>query len=170
MVPDFKALQRRQYRHDLDFHPDILALSVVDRLKHMTLHQAKYAARLLDGSDDCNTKEFERLFTDVFIICLATANTLLQDLSSCNIPGAPALNTPFKNRHLLAVGQMAKACESIDHLEDFPYRRHLSQANLEVARCVVAESERHSFNLTEAYCSRLDEVERNSPFNLLSGA
>jgi hypothetical protein len=72
-------LQWMQLTHDERYHKDVVILPLGERVKHMALHMAKYVGYLaeLEGDDP---DRVARILTDAFIITLATANTLNQDL------------------------------------------------------------------------------------------
>ena len=165
-------LQRFQNRHDLAYHPDIVALGTIGRLKHMALHTAKYAARFAAAELEGDRPAFERALTDSFIIALSTANILTRDLSA-DVAGTPteddrANRSDFAFRYLQEVGRMAKACKSIDHLENFPFRPEIIRANTELTRLVVAEAWRREIDLAARYASRMQEVEARSGFSLFA--
>ena len=58
---------------------------------------------------------------------------------------------------------MAKACESLDHLEDFPFRQVLVESNSAVFRTLLVEASRRNMDLLAAYRNRIDQVEAQSP-------
>jgi hypothetical protein len=167
-------LQQRQYLHDKDFHPDILGLSTADRLKHFTLHNAKYAARFAAEEEAEDSGVFLATLTDAFVIILATANTLLQKLdlettsSSPNTLSRHNMAFSFTRGYLSHVGKMAKACESIDHLEAFPFRETITDANLALAKLVWDEGQKREVDLIEAYVNRIEDVESRSGFAFLT--
>jgi hypothetical protein len=74
------TLQWAQLKHDEAYHKDIVILPLAQRMKHMALHSAKYTAYFLTAVDDGDEARFQRTLTDAFIICLAVANTLNQNL------------------------------------------------------------------------------------------
>ena len=45
------TLQWAQLKHDEAYHKDVSILPLAQRMKHMALHNTKYAARLLDALD-----------------------------------------------------------------------------------------------------------------------
>lgn len=77
-VADFVyQLQLEQLRHDESFHKDVVLLPLAERVKHMALHNGKYVAYFFEAAD---AERFAAVLTDAFIITLATANTINQDL------------------------------------------------------------------------------------------
>ena len=130
-------LQWTQLSHDERYHKDVVLLPLGERMKHMALHMAKYVGYVaeIDGDDP---ERVARILTDAFIITLATANTLNQDLArdldapagEFDLTGtgqqlAHDLGTTNDVSGLLRAfaryaGALAKACESLDHMERFP--------------------------------------------------
>ncbi|MGB3625106.1 MAG: hypothetical protein WA989_04740 [Henriciella sp.] len=177
-------LQRFQNRHDAGYHPDIVALDTARRVKHMTLHQTKYAARFIAAEEDGDEALFARTLTDAAIISVATANVLVQDLrrSFAEAPeacgnlaelGSMLLHSPRKDQSFMRrfseqTGAMAKACESLDHLEDFPFRRSLLGANAEIFGLLVETAAARQLDLAHLYRARLDAVESGSARRLLA--
>ena len=61
---------------------------------------------------------------------------------------------------------MAKACESIDHLENFPFRPEITRANAALAQLVLEEAVRRGIDLAKTYSDRINEVEARSGFSI----
>ena len=74
------ALQWTQLKHDEAYHKDVVILPLAQRIKHMALHNAKYTAYLFEIAESGDDARLTRTLTDAFIISLAVANTLNQDL------------------------------------------------------------------------------------------
>lgn len=169
-------VQRAQLKHDQDYHPDILALNTIDRLKHMVLHNTKYAARFIDAEDRNDDFLFESTLVDAFVIGVATSNTLVQNLSvilgACENDDEPGnLNQlQFSRRYIASIGKMAKACESIDHLEKYPFREVLQVENASIIREVIIEAEKRGIDLLYKYEARISDVEKKSPFRIFHEA
>lgn len=175
-------LQHRQRAHDIAYHPDIWQLPPARSLTHMTLHQTKYmgalAAALASGDRAAQT----RAITDAFVIVLATANLLNQDLSALTSAaprgGFTELACAFARadgmaafepglivtRHAALCGRMAKACEAFDHAEDYPSRKALAECNAELFRLVVTLAGARNIDLAAAYDARINAVEAKSIF------
>ncbi|WP_158531392.1 hypothetical protein [Hyphomonas sp. GM-8P] len=176
-------LQREQNRHDAGYHPDILFLDTASRMKHMALHHAKYTARFLGAEEDGDDVLFERTFTDAAIISVATANIFAQDLrhgfqgraeksSTLMELGQVVAHTPktdlrFVRRYSEQAGAMAKACESFDHVEDFPFRKALLAANENMFGLLVETAAVRKLDFAHLYMQRLKDIESNSPRSLL---
>ncbi len=166
-------LQKAQNKHDTEYHPDIIALGTIGRLKHMALHNAKYAARFAAASAEDDENLFIKTLTDSFIIGLSTANTLTQNLEKQIVDGgnptSPTSNSrEFCLEYLQVVGKMAKACESIDHLEDYPFRSEISKANVSLVTLLLDEALSRNFDIAKAYADRIENVEKYSGFAIFS--
>ena len=184
------GLQVEQLTHDEGYHKDILNLSLADRVKHMALHGAKYVAYFIDAVEAGDDRRVEAVLTDAFIITLATANALNQDLGKAVQPAAGqsadlqslgrSLSTDLNSRsdgpfsfvktYARAVGKLAKACESWDHMEDMPYAATMRASNLDLLKLVLAEAALRSIDLQALFRARLRSIESRSIFHsTLSG-
>ena len=178
-------LQVEQLAHDEACHKDIVILPIADRIKHMALHNAKYVGYFVDAVDAGDEGRFEAVLTDAFIITLATANTLNQDLgrvlegtcgqdldlkglgtSSLDELGQLA-DAPFGfvKAYARAAGRLAKACESWDHMEDMPQVALMHASNIDLVKLVTAEAVLRSLDLESLFRARLRAVERRSIFH-----
>jgi hypothetical protein len=76
----FLRLQCAQLKHDEAYHKDVVIMPLAQRIKHMALHNAKYTAYLFEAVDEGNDTKLTKTLTDAFVIVLASANTLNQDI------------------------------------------------------------------------------------------
>lgn len=177
------TLQWAQLKHDEAYHKDIVILPLAQRMKHMALHSAKYTAYFLTAFDDGDEARFQRTLTDAFIICLAVANTLNQDLgrelaasnpdrSLLELGNALAGTLGRDDDPLWMIrqyckhsGQLAKLCEAWDHIEDLQFRSGMHQCNLSLFSAVLAEAAARDINLAAAYRERIRAVEARSIFD-----
>ncbi|MCB2085407.1 MAG: hypothetical protein H6920_00425 [Sphingomonadaceae bacterium] len=123
---DWPSVQFAQFEHDEKYHREISRLSVQDRLRHMALHFAKYAGRL---HDEPSNEVIKRTAVDTLIIAISCANILNRDISTITpsvANGCVGLEQ-FSRTLSVAAGEMAGACERIDHLEDFPFRAAIGE-------------------------------------------
>jgi hypothetical protein len=180
-------LQWTQLKHDEVYHKDVVIMPLAERIKHMALHNAKYTAYLFDAADTGNDARLAEVLTDAFIIVLASANTLNQDIGldlgggaetplSLQALGSNLVTDLQRNaadplwlvrtfaRHS---GRLAKVCESWDHLESVAFRDEMKRCNIELLKAVLAEASARSFDLAEAYKSRIRQVETRSIFDRL---
>jgi len=180
-------LQWAQLQHDELYHRDIVILPVGTRLKHMTLHMAKYLGYFAETSIAAGENQritFERALIDTFVIALASANTLNFDLGrnlSPELSSAPTLadlghrllsidqerykGLPFLITFAARVGQLAKAAESLDHLESQPYREAFREGMWSLFELVVGRSADEGIDLDAMYRERMREVESRNLFN-----
>lgn len=128
-----------------------------------------------DGDEDL----FLRTLIDAFIISLATANIFGQDLAAELDADSPTLSdlgneladayneeASFTRTYASLSGEMAKACESLDHLEDFPFRATLTGCNAAIFNALIMEASIRQIDIQAAYAARIAEVETASPRRL----
>lgn len=166
LLPD---LQWQQLIHDEDYHKDIAAMSPAMRMKHFALHMAKYSAYLLDANERGDDALTARALVDAFAIVLAIANTLGQnlaaDLSARNQEELAGRSPDIWRPFVKGTGILAKACESLDHIEDIAFKVMMKQANAGLAAAILKGADQHAIGLVEVYKVRLREVEIRSPFD-----
>jgi hypothetical protein len=150
----------------------------------MALHNAKYVGYFIDAVDVCDDGRFQAVLTDAFIITLATANTLNQNIgqalgASDQTADLKSLGASLAAHHTRRVddpfafvkayargaGHLAKACESWDHLEDVPYVAIMRASNIDLFKLVVAEAALRSLDLGTLFRNRLRFIERRSIFH-----
>jgi hypothetical protein len=128
-------LQKLQLAHDQAAHFDMLAFDLHKRLKHMVLHFFKYAGKIEAAREANDQQALRRTLIDTFVICMATANALNLSLGehieakaeTGNLDalvaalgkraGGVDLFTDAIRQLVRIGGQMAKAVESLDHME-----------------------------------------------------
>ena len=160
---DWIGVQRAQFAHDEKHHREISRLSTQDRLRHMTLHFAKYAGRILD---DPSEAIFKQTAVDTLIIAVSSANSLNLDISKTDAGDLPARLTKqgFSGRLVVSAGKMAAACEKLDHLEDFPYRRTLSDEVMAILKACIALFAAEGWDPSDAVKLRLTPIKAKSIF------
>ena len=178
----FLKLQWTQLKHDEAYHKDVVIMPLAERIKHMALHNAKYTAYLFDAADTGNEARLTEVLTDAFIIVLASANTLNQDIGvdlgegtespSSLLAFGSNLEKDLRRNAADALwlvrtfarhsGRLAKVCESWDHLESVAFRDEMKSCNLDLLKAVLAEASARGFDLAEAYKSRIRQVETRS--------
>jgi len=183
MEDQLYALQLRQLEHDEKYHKDVVILPLAERIKHMTLHYAKYVAYFIEAIDQNDSLRMSGILTDTFIISLATANTLNQsigvnykDTKSMDLQHLGSIFSSelgikseddfgFVKAFARETGLLAKTCESWDHLESVSFRDLMLQSNLAIFKIVVAEAAICELNLLELYNTRLRVIETRSIFD-----
>ena len=180
-------LQWQQRQHDIAYHSDISQLPPQRSLTHMTLHQTKYMGALAAALAASDAHTVRKLVTDAFVISLATANILNQDISALmtqdartvgdlgglgcvlsriNATGCDVMDAgQVTLRYASLCGTMAKACEAFDHAEDFPSRKVLAECNADICRLVIGLAAARNIDLPAAYQARMTQVEAKSVFN-----
>lgn len=180
------ALQWEQLKHDESYHKDIVILPLAARLTHMVLHNTKYTSHFLSAVDVGDSKLFEKTLLDAFVISLASANALNQDLGAAVIDSVGDASSLKDAGTLLAKnllrdgsdhlwlartfaqhnGKLAKACESFDHIEgDVPFRKWMLEANCSLFKAIVAEADARGMDLLPLYRGRMREIEAKSIFD-----
>lgn len=178
------ALQWSQLKHDEAYHKDVVILPLAERIKHMALHNAKYTGHFLDAIEVGDDVRLAKTLTDGFIIVLASANTLNQDLGqdlaeigemhSLQAAGERLANSlrhdgsdPLWIMRQFArhTGQLAKICESWDHLEPVPFREGMKACNLALLQAVLADSAGRAIDLAAACHARIRVIEARSIFD-----
>lgn len=186
LAEDLLALQWNQLNHDERYHKEIVLLPVADRMKHFALHMAKYVGYFAEALDLDENALFERTLIDAFIISLASANTLNLDLGKALVgeESAPSESVEklglrlarqadllpedretFLKRFARCSGRLAKACESLDHVESHPFRESMLSAVLDLSRLVMAESSLAKLALVERARTRHQDIEPKNIFH-----
>lgn len=98
----------------------------------------------------------------------------LSTLNGLNVGVHPALAEAVKpddtslggltTRVTILAGQMASACERLDHLEDFPYRATLQNAALSIVALSLSAAEARQWSIQELVRERLQPVKEKSIF------
>ena len=160
---DWAAVQLVQFEHDEKYHREICRLSTQDRLRHMSLHFAKYAGRLLDDPSDA---DFRQIAVDTMVIAVSCANILNVDLPLTFAPTAGKLTrSEYTRRLTIAAGKMAAACEKLDHLEDFPFRQILTAQALVILAESVALFQAEDWGPVQEMSERLAKIKTKSIFH-----
>ncbi|WP_139199084.1 hypothetical protein [Pseudomonas panipatensis] len=151
LFSQLEELQWKQLQHDEKYHKDIWLLNVQQRITHMTLHLAKYSAKLSVAAFENDETEFKRTIVDCLIILFSSANIFnsrIYDISLSeqekDFPDVKSLadhlirtehsESPndrlgkFSKEFSVQTGIMCKAAESLDHLEPFPFRQTLVES------------------------------------------
>jgi len=113
------SFQKLQYEHDTKYHPDILSLSVADRMKHVLSHLVKYQYPLL--TMPLSELAAKRALVDAYIMLVSACN-ILKVRASVELSWSEnaTIDNSFDRVFLETFAKMAKACDSADHIEDFP--------------------------------------------------
>lgn len=179
-------LQLEQLKHDQKYHKDIQALPLHHRLNHMALHFAKYAGRLAEHYQSPDVQTVNQTIVDLFLISLVTANMLNTRLADhLSSPGdsnivsleqlgsslAEAASHDYQDAMWLAravmipSGKIAKACETLDHVEAYPYREEIRKRTVELCSISLIAATKRDLNLKQAARARLGDVEAKLIFH-----
>jgi hypothetical protein len=179
-------LQFIQLDHDKCFHPDILSLPVQRRICHMALHFAKYAGKLTLAKQNHDRELLLATLVDAFIICLTVGNMFNKQISDLDclkdVPDEPDVNN-FARKLIVSekiskddvftyaaemltieAGKIAKAVESLDHLEDYPYKKAILDGLNRIVQIVLVSFSFADIDLFKSTCARLETVEKKSIF------
>lgn len=163
---ELRTLQVAQYRHDQTAHQDILALPLQRRLTHFTLHFAKYVGGLARAHRHGDRDLKRRVVTDSLVIALAMANAMDVDLQGClesDLSSTTDESSSFEHillRYAEVVGEMSKACEALDHLEDYPFRAVLERDVSLLVPLIIQLAALDEFDLGSAVRERWSTLER----------
>ena len=143
----------------------------------MVLHFAKYVGRLAPGNS-FDRILVERTMVDTFIIVLAISNALNLDLANRVKFGSGSLglrvsehatDEAFAMSLFISMaqvtGRLAKACESLDHVEDFDSRKELERGVAELCAISLAAALRLDIDLAERTKSKWSALERKNVFD-----
>ena len=179
-------LQLEQFRHDEIYHREISRLSVHQRLNHMALHFSKYGGQIAEICDSPDNERLQRTITDIFIIGLSSANSVnmriadeireCENESVCDVAELGAVLAKKGNvknfdpvwlLKAMAIwsGRMAKACESIDHLEAFPFNERIKESLIEIFKTALIAASLRNLDLAKLARSRLAGVKERLIFH-----
>lgn len=179
-------LQIAQLKHDELFHKEITRLNIHQRLNHMALHFAKYSGKICDCIlNSPNEQYLKKIVIDSFIISVTCANILNLRISARLIPpGEQKFSSLDDLRNDLirrleidvhdslwliktfpvVAGELAKACESVDHLESFQYRESMIDSVTKICSLMLVAASQLKINLVSEVPLRLNEVKKKSIF------
>ncbi len=178
-------LQLNQLRHDETYHKEIVRLPVHQRLNHMALHFAKYSGLLASEliAPSFNEQERAKLVVDCFAIAVSSMNILntrisdrllsdntthISSIAELAQAYAKELVTPSKYWLLLQSsalsGKIAKACESLDHLESYDYREVFLEGATGLIKVYLAAAHTFGIDIESSLTERLLTVKKKSIF------
>ena len=176
-------LQLLQLEHDRLAHFDMLSFDLHKRLKHMVLHFFKYAGRIEEAKEQRNEEVLHGTLLDSFVICMATANALnlslgkhIESNSTANSVDALAkalgmelgdvdLYNEAVSSLVLIGGRMAKAVESLDHMENGNCRAAVEALLPKLALAILQMLGRTSMQVEPSIRRRFSAIEKKSIFS-----
>jgi len=171
------ALQWAQQCHDERYHKDIAFLPVAARMRHFAFHMVKYLGGYIEARERDDMSAVGRVLVDAFAINLAMANTLnlvLPDPAQREVSIREDAVTAATHRRAEAsfvtefaktLGHLAKACESLDHVEAFAFRDTMRRTVVELFGLLWSEAEARRVDLEERYPQRMRQVEASNIFD-----
>jgi hypothetical protein len=182
--PVMLGLQREQFEHDERFHREIVRLNIHARMNHMALHFCKYTGQFATVRASGDPELRMKTITDSFIISLCSANALNFNLSEKIAPDLESSAT-FRDigphlvgqlcpttrlddgwllvAHAVHAGEMARACEKIDHLESFPFREDLQKSVLKLCQIALMAASANNIDLLSSVHRRRCEMRTRNP-------
>lgn len=177
-------LQLEQFHHDEKYHREIARLTVQHRLSHMVMHLSKYLG-LFANDADVDDQRLNRAITDSIVIGLSTANILNVRLAdqlltadqhaltlsavckhiASQVGGDSFDRDLFVKKMAIAVGRMAKGCESVDHLEAFPFREAITDGLIDAMKVLLATAAVRGIDVATSVRARLRGVKSKSIFH-----
>lgn len=146
-------LRQRQKAHDDEYHQDILVLGTVNRAKHLVLHFVKYISNIECSSD---RTVLRKNLADIMICVLSMSNLLNLDLGT---------HLGCDDTLLKIIGKMAKACESLDHVEDFPSHKVIVEETNKLFSKIIKLTQENDFDIEEIISMRWEEIENKFHFS-----
>jgi NTP pyrophosphatase (non-canonical NTP hydrolase) len=181
LMTELQELQWKQLQHDTHYHKEIVQLTMPNRVNHMVLHFAKYNAAMMKAVITQDKMLFQKTCVDVLIITTSLANTLNIDLANYfdqykNCKDINELASKIKNINqesmnsfmlnmIEITGELAKAAESVDRMENFNIREQLQDGTIDMfieALCGIFMIVNQS--IIENISERMIEVEKKSIF------
>ena len=175
-------LQRLQLIHDQAAHFDMLSFDLHKRLKHMVLHFFKYAGRIEEARENDDQDRLAGTLLDAFVICMATANALNLSLgehikATAKSNNIDSLAAALKGDHrsvdiyslavrtlVLIGGKMAKAVESLDHMERGDCRSVMETLLPELTSAMLSLLGQTTEQIEPNLRSRFTKIENKSIF------
>lgn len=152
--------QVNQDQHDRLAHQDIYNLPRADRIKHLALHLAKYVGRI--GQSD--PLLVRKTLVDCFLIVISLVNAVDGELVGVVVPSHTVRPGDRTQRWAEPVGRIAKACESMDHLESVDYRSEIYAGSLDLLAHVFADADEAEVDLLEAADEMRLKIQSRLPF------
>ncbi|MEQ8507997.1 MAG: hypothetical protein RIB43_03265 [Rhodospirillaceae bacterium] len=179
LVEDLRRLQSEQFDHDETYHREIARLSFHHRMNHMALHFSKYVGQIEKARLNNDYALLNKTIIDAAIISLSSANILniplwkilehkdiwnwadclkaADKLSDIVLPISEDLGW-YSSSMMILSGNLAKACESLDHVEDFPFRKEMSKSVEAIFFASVIAADQQNLDVPREIRSRLMSV------------
>lgn len=153
-----RRMQFLQRVHDENFHPEIARLDLSRRMVHLVLHLAKYSGDMRNAELNGDHEGYRRAVVDAIIIASSGSTALhINLIDVCVLHGASDPGE-FRDQMMISVGRIAKAVESLDHVENYPSRKVLNEEFPRIFWSAYREVERLEGDVIKLVNSRLSSV------------
>ena len=177
---ELQELQREQQRHDERFHRDVYYLAYPRRMAHLVFHVAKYAGRAwpLAAQETPAAPVFKKILVDTFIVSLSACEILNLDLDSAIGGSSSDAKRPtvrewgkriarqnqaeprsWLDSTIPHLAMLAKAMESLDHIEPTDSRKLLTDGFVAILKATIAASWVLQLDLAAETRKRWQEIE-----------
>lgn len=124
MIDLTRDMHWRQEEHDRLFHWDIFSLSKHDRLKHLTLHLAKYQGKYLASQAAADDGKKFGTVVDALIVLLSMANVIGYKIKNS---AEPSVGFSYDSI-IIETSNLCKVIEALDHMESLDFRQEIQKA------------------------------------------
>jgi hypothetical protein len=164
LTTEISNYQSLQIQHDIIYHPEIVVLGIAKRMNHIILHLVKYLGVL--SSTPTSTYQNRRALIDSFIMIVSASNLLSISLEKELVNNDQNdTNEAFINKHILLIAELARACEAVDHQDDYPIRATWNKNIIKLFSLVVNEASLQNISIVKEASERLHEVETKNPLS-----
>ena len=188
-----KKLEIQQIAHDDRYHKDIWVLSTQGKVKHMAAHIGKYSGQILEQiRDPQDLVKVRKYVVDSLIINFSYANIFTYRLSNhlaaahLQLSSLDDLRNSIAQEYLSRKGytkakvehgldlamdmcilasQILKSVESLDHVEDHPFRPNFNKYTVEIFEILITLAFIYDIsNIDTLISDRMYEVEKRHEF------
>ncbi|CEI51319.1 hypothetical protein [Acinetobacter bereziniae] len=188
-----KKLETQQIAHDDRYHKDVWVLSTQGKIKHMAAHIGKYSGQILEQiRDPQDLVTIRKYVVDSLIINFSYANIFTYRLSNhlaaihLQLSSLEDLRNSIAQEYLSRKGytkakvehgldlamdmcilasQILKSVESLDHVEDHPFRPNFNKFTVEIFEILITLAFIYDISNIDALISdRMYEVEKRHEF------
>ncbi|MDD0802320.1 hypothetical protein PTT44_07020 [Acinetobacter sp. Gutcm_16] len=188
-----KKLETKQIAHDDRYHKDVWVLSTQGKVKHMAAHIGKYSGQILEQiRDPQDLVKVRKYVLDSLIINFSYANIFTYRLSNhlaaahLQLSSLDDLRNSIAQEYLSRKGytkakvehgldlamdmcilasQILKSVESLDHVEDHPFRPNFNKYTVEIFEILITLAYIYDISNIDALISdRMYEVENRHEF------
>lgn len=188
-----KKLETQQIAHDDRYHKDVWVLSTQGKVKHMAAHIGKYSGQILEQiRDPQDLVKVRKYVVDSLIINFSYANIFTYRLSNhlaaahLQLSSLDDLTNSIAQEYLSRKGytkakvehgldlamdmcilasQILKSVESLDHVEDHPFRPNFNKYTIEIFEILITLAYIYDISNIDALISdRMYEVENRHEF------